>query len=71
MSSVCRKCGNSPKDKNVVLARVNPKGEPGIWECSPACGVEFINAPAAVLHAVQQTGEHVVEAAGWLLKKTE
>lgn len=52
MSGTCCKCGNSPKDKNVVLVRTNPKGELAIWECSPACGVDFINKLSAIQHAI-------------------
>lgn len=35
---VCRWCGASPAvDPRIVLRRCNPKGEIGIWECSPYC----------------------------------
>jgi len=52
MSASCRKCGGRPNNANIVLVRVNEKGVPGIWECSPACKVEFISSPAAIRHAI-------------------
>jgi hypothetical protein len=35
---VCRWCGADPsKDPGVALTRVNEKGVPGVWECTPRC----------------------------------
>ena len=40
MSVECRKCKSSTdeaSDRGAYLSRVNQKGLPGIWECSPSC----------------------------------
>lgn len=59
---ICRKC----EKRGDVLVRVNEKGVTGIWECSPCCGVPFIDQEAALVYALdlpegmnheQQSGE--------------
>ncbi len=49
----CQKCGTPGYTPGVTLCRVNPKGEKGIWECSPACNVKHISNEAALLHALE------------------
>jgi len=45
-SVVCRWCGADPaKDSKVALTRVNEKGVPGIWECTPYCIPDRLNEP--------------------------
>jgi len=48
----CRKCGKSPQTSNIVLKRVNEKGVPGIFECTPNCNVTHISGAVAVEHAL-------------------
>jgi hypothetical protein len=37
--SACRWCGKTAHEIQGWLARVNPTGQTGVWECRPACGV--------------------------------
>lgn len=38
---VCRKCGVDTHGCGGYLARVNPRGQPGVWECRPVCGSDL------------------------------
>lgn len=44
----CRKCGEIGN----VLVRVNEKGVPGEWECSPCCDIPFISNEAALIYTL-------------------
>jgi len=57
----CRKCGAEPPIDNVVLVRVNEKGVPGIWQCSPTCGHQFKDRGEAVLHALLEAARPEVK----------
>lgn len=48
----CSKCGRSLHDGNAWLARVNAKGQPGVWECRPNCDADLPN-DVAVQWAVE------------------
>lgn len=61
----CYKCGVNPHEANVVLI---PKEDSSLFECSPACNVEFINPTQAVMHAVDLS-EGFVAVGRLLLKK--
>ncbi len=62
----CRLCNKKP-NHNTVLLRVNEKGVPGIWECSPSCGVAFINIGTALEHALNEKAPSDVTAVGRLI----
>lgn len=50
---VCHKCGADPfYQPNIVLVRTNELGVEGVFECSPNCGVPFINNRAALIYAI-------------------
>lgn len=51
----CRKCGLHVSELNpgIHLARVNPKGVPGISECRPACHYTGGTQESALLDALQ------------------
>lgn len=52
----CRKCGLHVSELNpgiFVVARVNPKGVPGISECRPACHYAGGTQESALLDALQ------------------
>lgn len=60
MSIVCRICGTFPKYG--YLARVNPKGQEGIWECRETCDrnrtkayLASFNQDLNVLNCIQET----------------
>lgn len=49
----CRKCGKSAFEiGNKYLARINPKGQEGVWECRPSCWVEYKDKDQAVISAI-------------------
>lgn len=60
ISTGCRKCGATPWADSVCLVRVNEKGVPGIWECSPTCGHIFKDQADAILHALDKTDSEAV-----------
>lgn len=37
----CSKCNKGMHQIKCALVRTNPKGQPGIFECSPHCGAEL------------------------------
>ena len=45
----CRICGANARESGGYLTRVNPKGEKGIWECAPECGVSVSSADALLM----------------------
>ena len=56
----CRLCGKSVHEISGWLARVNPKGVDGIWECRPHCDAKLSEQEAvqgAVLGNMRAQGE--------------
>jgi hypothetical protein len=51
----CSKCGAPSNTPGKVLVRTNPKGEAGIFECSPACNVTHISFENALVHALEES----------------
>jgi hypothetical protein len=37
----CMHCGKGVHETGGYLTRVNEKGVPGIWECSPSCDADL------------------------------
>lgn len=60
MAIKCRLCGMEGYNMTSgFLARVNPKGEIGIWECRPMCGADLPNDHAMML-AIEHEEEPTV-----------
>ncbi len=57
MAIRCRKCDRSAIEDGAALIRVNPKGEKGIWECTPDCGVPFMSDEGKLLHVLKRLEE--------------
>ena len=57
----CRKCGRNASQIKGWLQRVNPKGEPMVAECRPAC-YPLITNEQAVLGAI--SGDDAFAEAG-------
>lgn len=56
----CRKCGRDASQIKGWLQRVNPKGEPMVAECRPACYPLMITNEQAVIGAI--SGDALKEA---------
>lgn len=50
---VCRLCGKDCFETPGYLRRVNEKGVPGIWECSPSCNSPRKSEDERVLSAIE------------------
>lgn len=53
----CTKCGSSIFNMpDRYLERINPKGEPGIFECCPSCVGGYSSEEKAILSAIKAEG---------------
>jgi len=56
MAPTCRICGRGLGQIGGYLQRVNEKGVPGVWECSPACDADP-PTETVLLMAVENNGD--------------
>ncbi|MFZ5699695.1 MAG: hypothetical protein ACOY9J_13470 [Pseudomonadota bacterium] len=61
MSAKCRICGRGLGQIGGYLQRVNEKGVPGVWECSPTCAAD-LPTETVLLMAVERGDEQVGKA---------
>lgn len=55
MSTECRLCGRKGYEPGALLKRVNEKGVPGIWECSPNCETKYTPDEALVIAVTEES----------------
>lgn len=61
MACICRLCGKNALEIGGFLARVNPKGEAGIWECRPSCGAD-LPQETKILMAIEGDDKGITKA---------
>lgn len=59
----CILCGKKINEIGGYLQRVNPKGQPGVWECRPSCNADLPKETSLLL-AIESDGTEIDHARG-------